>query len=180
MPSSAAWTDDVYGEAVMTAGTWVTTTSSTTTSTTAPPSYGAIACYPVDPTVKETCTVNVTTWDFWGQGYRTAIGLTSTSATPFQWEVRYDLSAQYGGSYPSGPNGPLFPGNPVPAGGWWAAWPINGAQSTNACVVSVSELPIVRVRGLSWNQTVGGGVVVASSVELQSANWMTGVTGPSC
>lgn len=187
LPSWAAWTDEVHAESVMTAGTWVTTTSSTTTSSTtttstpAPPSSDAVTCYPADPTVKETCTVNVTTWDFWGQGYRTAVSLTSTSAAPFRWEVRYDLSARYGGSYPSGPNGPMFPGDPVPAGGWWAAWPIDGAASTNACVVSsASELPIVRVRGISWNNSVGGGVVVANSVELQARSGMTGISGPSC
>jgi len=120
-----------------------------------PPPAGAISCRPVDPAVTGSCTVQVTNWDFWGSGYRVNFSITSTSPTPFEWEVQFDLSQQVD-PVRLAQGYPLFPGYPVPAGGWWSSWTPTQFTHSNVCSVGTNaDLPIVRLRGpFQWNRFV--------------------------
>ena len=122
----------------------------------------AITCYPVDPTVTATCTATVTSWDFWGSGYRVNFTVSTPSTTPFAWEVRLDLAAT--GQAAPGGTGTYFPGYPVPAGSWWSSWTPSHFSSSNLCADSrAGELPIVRLRGsATWSSTVSAGSPVSS------------------
>lgn len=144
----------------------------TTWSYTAPPST-AITCAPVDPAVTATCEVVITRWDFWGSGYRLNFDVTSPSTTAFAFEVRLDLAAT-GFEVPGG--GTLFPGWPVPAGGWYPSWTPTRFDYTNVCTATTSaDLPVITLRGgASWNRTVSAGAD-AHSMGIQ-ANQSGGAT----
>lgn len=118
------------------------------------PSYGALACYPADPSVTASCAVEVTSWSLWEGGYRVNFRVTTTSSTPLRWEVRLDLSRQV--DPPSLRGGvPLFPGDPVPPFGSTPSWTPTLFQGENFCAVSTAaELPVVRLRGVAWNRDV--------------------------
>lgn len=135
-----------------------------------PPPAGAITCYPVDPSVTATCAVSVTGWSFWGSGYRLDFTVTTPSPTPFEWEVRLDLSAT-GQQAPGG--GTLFPGYPVPAAQWWSTWTPTHFSASNVCADSRSgEVPVVRLRGSgSWNRTV------SASAPAQSMGFQANQSG---
>lgn len=120
-----------------------------------PPPADAISCRPVDPAVTATCSVHVGNWTFWGSGYRVDFSVTTTSPTPFEWEIQLDLSKQVAPPRLS-LDLPLFPGYPVPAGGWWSSWTPTQFTHSNVCSVGTNaDLPIVRLRGpFQWNRYV--------------------------
>jgi len=129
----------------------------------------AVSCRPVDPAVRATCTVETTALQEWGNGFRYFFTVTTTSATPFEWEARLDLSVvdqpQPGGTV-------LFPGYPVPAGSWWDAWYPDHFSASNLCAASTSQdLPVLRLRGPhGWNSTVSASSPVHSvSIQAQSS-----------
>lgn len=141
--------DAVTGVA-MTLGGWGVPTSWSYT----PPATGpAMSCRPVDPAVDATCTVVISGFNDWGSGYRLDFSVATTSVAAFEWEVRLDLSVT-GEVQPGGQV--LFPGYPVPAGGWYGAWYPTGFSQSNLCAVSTGEdLPVLRLRGpYGWNGTV--------------------------
>jgi predicted ribosomally synthesized peptide with SipW-like signal peptide len=155
-PTSAAWTDGVMVSATVKAGTW------------SAPQPPAISCAPVNPAVTATCTATATGWDDWGSGYRLAFKVTTTSTTPFEWVVTLNLAAT-GTPAPGG--GTLFPGWPVPAGGWYSAWTPTGFSATNLCTVSTqSALPALKLKGdAAWAQMVSAGQQV-TALGIQTTN----------
>lgn len=143
------------------------------------PPASAISCAPVDPNVTATCTVNVSQWNFWGSGYRVDFTITTTSPTPFQWELRFDIGKQVTPPNTSG-GAPLFPGYPVPAGAWWPQWTPAGFTHSNVCSVGTNaQLPVVRLRGpYAWNRNVSASQP-ATSMGFQAAQSGGGPLGGS-
>lgn len=170
VPLPGGFSPDTVTGVAMTLGTWGVPTAWTFTP---PEPSPAVSCRPVDPTVTATCTVETTLLLDWGNGFRYFFTVTTTSPTPFEWEVRLDLSVT-GETQPGG--WVIFPGYPVPAGPWWAAWYPDRFSQSNLCAASTSaDLPVLRLRGPhGWNRTISASSPVHSvSIQAQSSGGST-------
>lgn len=172
LESDAAWADAVQARVVVQAGEWGDPE----------PGFGAVECYPADPTVTAECTITPS-WTFWGAGYRVSFGVESTSPVAFMWEARFDLSKEYqdaNGNPLLSQGVAMFPGLTVPYQG--GDWHVTGLQQhENFCAVSdASEWPVMRVRGIAaWNRNVGGtSPTVPLTQGFQVAPGSTGYPAP--